>query len=265
MKSKLKKNIFRMLEVFLKKSNNYCKFIILSTGRTGSNLLVSLLRSSNNLVVYGEIFRDADKVGWDLFTAKDSKKSLKLYLTNPVLFLKNIIFSNYRKKIKAVGFKLFYEHINYNRNSKMVDYLKKQTDIKIIHLKRANFLARHLSLRKAFKTNEWVNTGKKDIKMKLEIDDCREGFEFLENMYGKSKEIFKNHQLIEIFYEDLIDDYAKTIKKLSDFLDIDYFQATTHLKKQSEAKLSESIINFTELKQAFKETKWKHFFSETGK
>ena len=73
---------------------------------------------------------------------------------------------------------------------------------------------------------------------------------------------FKNHPKVDIFYQDMIRDPDITFKLVTDFLGVEYHKPDTTLKKQNPERLSDLISNFSELREAFEETKWCYFFNE---
>ena len=77
---------------------DYCKFVIITTPRTGSSFLASNLEKHSNVKYFGE-----------LFTFMSHPKShTKKILKDPMKFLEKKVYKAYPSRIKAVGFKLFY-------------------------------------------------------------------------------------------------------------------------------------------------------------
>jgi len=115
---------------------HYTRFVILCTGRVGSNMVTSYLNSNPAIVAKGEIFGQhhlpASKVPADF----DVKR-----------YLESEAFHDYPRGISAVGFKLFYTHAKRklpHRNA-MWKLIESDRSIKIIHLTRENLMRAYLS------------------------------------------------------------------------------------------------------------------------
>src|SRR5262245_35796159 len=93
--------------------SDYSRFIILSRGRSGSNLLRGLLNSHSQIITFGELFRSYDSIGWE-FPNYDHylqyRRLISLFQNDPANFLEKKVFRKFPKHIAAVGFKIFYYH-----------------------------------------------------------------------------------------------------------------------------------------------------------
>jgi len=162
------------------------RFIILTTARTGSNLLSDLLGSHPRIETLGELY--------NLNSLNRNERSA--VLQDPLGYLKCIMYSPRPVSIQVIGFKLFYyhatrqqlyansypdnntahmhsderrqllefyDHIQDNYDLKVLEqnlkevweHLRSDSELRIIHLKRRNKLAAFLSLRLALKTSHW--------------------------------------------------------------------------------------------------------------
>ncbi len=166
-------------------NRHYTKFIILGTGRTGSNMLVSALNTHPNGIVYGEIFNNTryNRIG---FNNKNRpyisfRKALKIRVNNPISFLEDYIFRIFPAKTAAVGFKLFYWHCHEDNWRCIWDYMNSMQGLKIIHIKRRNMLKTFLSLKIAQRTKQWSQIKEKNKKTKpsitLDFNECVKIFE----------------------------------------------------------------------------------------
>lgn len=253
----------------LESHSNYCKFIILGKGRSGSNFLRGLLDDHSQVFTFGELFRDPQRIGWgrsDYRKYLHSSKLISLTQNDPNEFLENRVFRKFPKNISAVGFKIFYHHAQKDGREAVWTFLKDSKDIKVIHLKRENILKRLLSLRKAFITNSW-KTGtptfqSPETKILLTYEECLQEFIELKETQAKYDELFKDHPVLELVYEDLASDRNKEMKRVQAFLGIraEPLQPSTY--KQSHKPLSESISNYFELKEKFQGTPWETFFED---
>ncbi|MCS7039614.1 MAG: hypothetical protein RMN24_07020 [Anaerolineae bacterium] len=126
---------------------DFVKFIVLTRSRSGSSLLISLLSSHPNVETYGEYFR------------KLNGRSYQEMI--------NRVFSPKSRKINAVGFKIFYDHPHDEQNSELWNYLAGLADLRILHLKRKNFLRTFISRKIAGITDEWFVKQNKSTKKML--------------------------------------------------------------------------------------------------
>ena len=130
----IKKRIVLLLHKYFG-NYDYKKFVVITTARTGSNWLISLMSSHKNISAYGEVFnilrgRSTDDIWKEVFNKK-------------------------LRKVKFIGFKIFYDH-PLNTNDKSVwNKILSDKSIHIIHLKRENMLRSFISLKIAHKTQTW--------------------------------------------------------------------------------------------------------------
>lgn len=258
----------------IKGQNDYEKFIILSDYRSGSNLLMNLLKSHPNALCYSELFY-GKKIFWASAIYGKSeldKKAVELRKINPFGFLDKYCYRNYETSLKAVGFKLMYFDIFKNKNINLTELLKYYPDIKIIHLKRKNHLERYVSDMMVKSTGEAVAVNEKDWKKisssvnKIHISPkiCEDDLIWRKEMDKKLEDIFHEttNQRIIIYYEDLNIDRHFECNRILSFLKIDKLKLETTQIKQNKKKLSDRIENYSELKDYFNNTEWSIYFKD---
>jgi len=278
----------------LKNNKKYVKFIIICDIRSGSTMLTSYLSSHPKILMFYELFhRYQDSIPFNApgYRGKSSNKEIvNLRNSDPVKFLNDIIFTIHPKRIMAVGFKLHYTQARMGkpwwfdkkydplwRNTSRVThwnaaksdvwkYLKENTDIKIIHLKRNNILKSLLSANNAWSSGRWGigATGgfqnSDSTKIELNFEETRLSFETRKRYEDEADNLFKNHTIFQIKYEDMLDTKEVTLRKLQEFLELDYYELKTSTKKQSNKALDEIIINYSDLKNKFSGTPWIEYF-----
>ncbi len=149
----------RFLNLFLKKSSDYQKFLILCHPRTGSTLLHTYLNSHAHIYSLGEF------IGMDF---PDKVKALHL---SPVDYLYRKGFRPYGTHIKAVGFKYFYVYNEIPEAKEVLEELQKMDDLKIIHLIRKNTVRTLVSLEIAIKTAGWTKSQEQEnVSKTAELD-----------------------------------------------------------------------------------------------
>ncbi len=297
------------------------RFIILGGARTGSNFLIALLRTHHNVRILGELFnlnslgtRDrtdalSDPVKYlerQLFVKDRSEikatgfKIFYYHATKEQLYPgnypdKNIVYAHENLRNRIQG---FHEYVHNKFNVEELgrklegvwEYLRDDSELKVIHLKRRNKLETLLSLRRAFVTDKWkkdtsmkgralnlmkgisqINRGTKEWEnsggaqsfVYLSYEDCLESFHRNMTWEREYDYFFQNHDTMELFYEDLCSNIDSEMGKIHTFLEIPHNTIErTSLEKQSRQLLSESISNYSELKQQFENTQWHKFFTE---
>lgn len=246
--------------------DNYTRFVIISRGRSGTSFLRSMLNDHPQVTTFGEIFRTYGEIGWDRPDYRATKAQLNLIQTDPVSFLEKALFRTYPKETMAVGFKLFYYHAQNSEWKPVWQYLQDSPEIRVIHLRRENVLATHLSLRRAFMTNKWNSKSDKseDSPMiTLTYEDCLEAFEATKQFEHDTDAFFAGHKYkLDMTYETLSSDTQAEMKRVQTFLGLEYFPTRTRLRKQNKKSLAESIANYEELRHRFVGTEFQRYFED---
>lgn len=226
----------------------YKKFIVLSRNRTGSNMLISMLNSHPSIYARYEIIRTLDG--------------------NSVPDVLNKIYSRYPRFVKAVGFKIFYYHPVDDESGTVWNKLREMEDLYIIHLKRRNILRTILSKEIAQMTEAWTKryhrgtivSGEK--KVHLDENELLKAFKQTRYWETTYEHIFRSHPMIEIYYEDLLNNTNAEFQKITDLLDLKFCNARTTFQKQNPERMSELIINYQSIKKSFSNTEWSLFFED---
>ena len=226
------------------------RFIVLSRSRTGSNMLISFLNSHPNIHAQGEIFSK--------LSGRNHKDVLaKAFARQPFY-------------VKAKGFKIFYYHPQDGKSSGIWEDLASLDDLYVIHLKRRIVLRTLISRKIAGIQDVWVSKSadrpsgadRKEIAVTFTVDELREGFKQTKAWEQAGDDTFRNHPLISIDYEDLVNHPEQTFRQVTEFLGVRYLQPETKLKRQNTRSIMETVTNYEELKSAFSGTEWQPFFDD---
>lgn len=211
------------------------RFVIIGNQRTGSNYLVSLLKSHPDIICYGELFRKKYEINKFIPNLPNSFVDIKYRKENYKKLFENL--DRYNVTYKYWGFKIFPEHYLF-----LIKKIIKDNNCKILYLSRKNLLAQYSSLKIAkqskifFKkidlNNEYKNTTNFDAKE----------FDFFINKMNTFDDLIKsisiNHkQFFKIKYEELFN--LKNIEKILEFLNLDTFD----LNSKSDKILNRNIIS----------------------
>jgi LPS sulfotransferase NodH len=187
--------------------------------------------------------------------------------SDPVKFIDEIVFSPMPKRVKAVGFKLFYTvaHIRQEKFRCVFQHFKEMDDIKIIHLKRRNILRMHLSVKIALRQKKWLFGQEDQVDQSpvfLDYDELLNDIMKYERWKKEYDAFFENNQKIDVFYEELVSNFESEVVRIQKFLNVEPQRLKTIYKKQTTAPLSRLILNYNELKKRFEGTPWIYFFEE---
>ena len=248
----------------IKSQLDYSKFIVIGRSRTGSNFLRGLLNSHSEIIAFGEIFRDYNRIGWDLWPESGCRASLDLFQNEPIRFIEEKVFRKYPVKISAVGFKIFYYHAQNNSWKCIWNYLKGYRDLKIIHITRENVLKTYLSWKRANQTNQWIKKSQKnEAPIRFDYDEFLHVLTKTGKWEQECDRFFKDHpKKINVTYESLARNYEEESAKIQQFLGVDIESLQPKTTKQATLPISEAIDNYYELKEKFKNSPWERFFEE---
>ncbi|MEO0755248.1 MAG: sulfotransferase [Cyanobacteria bacterium J06648_16] len=247
--------------------SHYQKFIILTRARTGSNFLAGLLQSHTGVRAFEEIFpKREDRLHWGYKNYPKAADILRVREERPLEFLDKFVFRQFPFSVSAVGFKIFYNQAQAGQKQQIWQYLRQNKEIKIIHLKRRNLLRVCLSHHLATATNQWVlkdEAHRKDHdKVALGFQDCLKLFEETKEWEEEYDRFFDGHPKLEVSYEDLVNKTAAESKRLQSFLEVKFQRLKSSTLQQNRSLLAETIENYNELKDKFKDTPWRVYFDE---
>jgi LPS sulfotransferase NodH len=268
----------------------YEKFIVVGNARSGTTLMVELLSSHKKIESFGEIFNLQEL----------DENALACVLKDSVAYLEEKIFhSNYSDDIQAVGFKVLYGELgkenfcledpsdlrgvsakikkkrtrfyrkvknshgiaNIKQNlERSATYLTQDKNLKVIHIKRKNKLSICLSHVRALRSGKWRLVKSKETVF-LDPEECLQHFKTVERNEEKFDAMFAGHPIKEIAYEEMVKNKEKQLREVQEFLNVENQDGlVSDVRKQNTLGLENSIVNFQELKEEFRDTKWSAFF-----
>ena len=248
------------------------KFVIISRARVGSTLLVSLLGSHPHVRCYGELFSP--------FVLRHRKYARD----EPDAFLRRYVFGRYPDRVRAAGFKLFYTHarrisqhihrevdgVLTGRKATKLEavwrLLRADKSIRIIHLRRRNILAAHVSYRRAIQNQRWTShqpgAQRGLAPLSLSFDECRRVFEETRQLEKECETTFADHSVLELYYEDLVGNIDAEMLRVQRFLGVEPKVLPTTMERQNRAALRDQIRDYADIKTRFEGTEWAPFFAE---
>jgi LPS sulfotransferase NodH len=240
------------------------KVVIISSGRSGSNFLVSLLSSHPDIYLYGEV------IGESYMRHKSFRRVLAR--CGPKRYIRNCFKKRFYKQV--VGMKILYYQFreyygrkwNLDNIEAVLETIRSDTDIKIVHLKRRNMLKILASQKIATLTGHYVVRDEQQKQqhrsVELSPEKCESFFEKLSRTREKFDDYFKQHETFEVHYTDLVSNRNSIRQKLLKFLGVKQCPLTMDTIRQSSRSLAERIDNYDALKEDFKNTRWECFFED---
>jgi len=226
------------------------KFLIYTRGRTGSTVLTDLLNCHPDIFCDVEIFN---------FLYSGSKVKF------PEMYIRSCSKRASRHGKSVYGFKvkiaqLRYEH-EYENYDEILSNLFKD-GYKFIYLKRDNYFRHKLSniISAETKIFHLKNGDKNSVaKVKVDCEQLIEGIEYGEIVNETEAENLRNIDHITITYEDDIienSSHQETADKIFRYLGLKTVKVKTDLKRIVPEDLKEVILNYDEVYNFFKDTKY---------
>lgn len=236
----------------MKQHNN--NFVVISTQRSGSTLLINLLDQHPELTCAGEIFKQqtVQQILHPEFTF-DLEKKRKNWLFG---LTKNSQIKKHLRRImstseEGIGFKLMISQIETLPD---LPKILKELNFKIIVLRRPDLILQSLSLALAQATGKWTNVkgeGKSGM-VEIDIPKLEKTVRFFTNSDSELSELGADHNVFEIHYDQLQEVLSGTLKDIFSYLHVDEdFSPDVNIKKTSEKQYAERISNYEEVKQFF--------------
>ncbi len=192
--------------LFLTREGAPRAFVIVSSARSGSNLLVSYLRQVAEAACFGEILRGEfpSKPGWDKLVKRLAlpESARELHRHDLVAFWELFLAQALRRR-RWVGAKVFY----YHREDDAVWSRFAAPDHRVLHLWRDSTFDQYVSRLLAVESGEWkAGDGAAEPRVTFDRDDylryrdgIRTGFERTRERYSGSE------RFVDIEYRQLTD------------------------------------------------------------
>ena len=237
------------------------KFIIISTQRSGSSLLVTTLASHPEVVCHREVFLEENFHPNSYSTYRTS--SLRNRVAH--LFYREKLVNQYLEKllleagdVAAFGFKFMYSQ------DKLLPQVMKwaeREDVKVIHLIRANVLKKRISRLVSRFRNLAHSTERVEVcRISMETKRLKEKLDAMSKQIDQYRSRLSHLQYIELTYEDLVANQAYELKRLLEFLEMEVVPGlSSDLVKVNPDNVSEVIENYDEVVRALTGTKYEQF------
>jgi LPS sulfotransferase NodH len=237
------------------------KFVVLTTNRSGSTWLMSMLNSLPGVTAQGELFLPRPRVKelrWD------SDFSIPRFVETQPKGIPVRPFSVYSyldclyREPKAVGFKLMYQQLA--RYPELLAYMM-QRHLRVVHLVRRNHLDVLLSYAIKSKIGQahllQGQASPENLQVELKTDSLVRELEWLQRKQSFARKLLKVCRLphIECVYEDLLAQPEK-FRPILDFLSIRQDLPQSSLVKIRRGNQGDIIRNYTQVKAILADSKF---------
>jgi len=236
------------------------KYVIVSAGRSGSNLLVSLLKSAPRNTQHGEVIGE--------FHLQSMAVRRRINKVGPAAYVARRLGRMTTENL--VGIKLLYRHLESDYGEKfgipgtgtVIDHLCSDDEIRVVHLRRRDKLAVLISTRLAYETGEWVGGSYGNQTVVLPVDWVQDRFSWLEHWEDRVARVFPEPRVLQMTYEDLVANTVEEMDRLFGFLEMPSSPVQSKMSRQNKRPKSEVIENYSELREAFSGTPYAPLFEE---
>lgn len=233
------------------------KFVVFTTPRTGSSLLIKSLDAHPEIFCAGELFffrGDIYHTEYRYPFWKIPGIGAKLnYLVNyPKIYLTltgflNKFYNKSEKGVKARGFKLMHFQTYYTPG--VLGYLK-NNDVKVIVLIRKNVLRNTLSDLRARSTKVYHNEGAGGVaeipKFNVNLEELGKKMQQIEG-FNKQLEAASNGLDRKIVYYEDFENWDETISGILQYLNVADIPLQAASKKLNPDRLEDMIENYSEV------------------
>lgn len=231
-------------------------WMLMSYPRCGTHMLVSALNAHPDLTCYGEVFNPATPGGSHVFESVPQVLE-KSWPTAKTGFAVHASIDRMGHPLGMLdsmfGYKDFWKHIP--------DFTP------TILLTRRNMLARYVSQLTAMKTGIWnSNDPAKQhnvyASVYVNINDFLQDMKYVQDCWDNAAAYFK--YAISVVYEDLVEDFDGTMRKIQDYLQVPYVQLAPETLKIS-VTLEESVENYVQVRAWCRRTGHERFLLEDSR
>lgn len=243
-------------------------YMICCPARSGSTMLVHLLRSHPQVLSHGEVMgHEVTGLMGPLGRMVRQDSALHRHLQDirrdrPAFFLYNYILDS--RGHKAVGFKLKYDELANPAYRDVLECVLQDGDLKIVFLDRENLFERYVSHHFAGVTGvTLVHGGAKAPKVepvRLDWRDMERNFQEQLARRDRFRKLFRSHRSIETTYEKLTINAPVEMAKVYKFLGVDEHHPATPTKKILSSDLRSLISNYDEVIAHFARSRFATFF-----
>lgn len=266
----------------------YCKYVVLSQGRTGSTLLTRMLRGHSCVVDYQELFNVNFQAEFRYSANRD--QSLRYWLDTfdhakaprrpdpasagrepeATILDKYVWHDGYAERIGAVGFKVLDYQLRSDGPfpSLREEIVRRLPELRIVVVTRRNLLKQYLSHVIAERIRQWhiadASQRRPRPRVQVAAEPLLRVFEHSRRVEADQAAMAaKAECALHFVFEDLVGDFASHWRQLQEFVEVPGEpMPELRLAKLEHRTLREAIENYDELKERFRVSDWEGCFDE---
>ena len=251
--------------VALPGNRRFRRFLIVTPGRAGSQMLVQRCNSHQQVTCYGELFA-TEHINWQTCGRLEAdRRALATRNRDPLRFLARHVWHAQPAWIRALGFKLTYAQLLHTR-AVLEPLIKVQPDLRIIWLERRNKFEMCLSHLISHATNlyrlEIYDEARNLAPVTIDVEALERAIKLLEVAQHNIMQILDGSVCLPLLYEDLVAQPDRSNRTICEFLGVDDRPLTHTSKKQARGSLAERVTNFEELREHCEGTRWEHCLTD---
>jgi hypothetical protein len=245
------------------------RFIIACPARSGSTMLVHMVRSHPDCVSNSEVMAFTEHAGGFDTSSRTYVDQLggeaalvKWRRNDPIDFMNRAAF--YADDHLWGGFKIKSDELVLRQYLPVLQALQADVSIKVLHLNRTNLLERYVSwVMVNDVTGVTMAVRQEDVPdfgtVKINPKRAERDFLLAEERQAKVDEWFSNHDMLQLEYEALTLDPMAESKRICAFLDIEERLLTTRTIKIA-PHVSTLVSNFEQLQEYFAGSRFERLF-----
>lgn len=245
------------------------RFIVSATQRTGATFFMNCLSSHPQIQTqkagFGQkhfiIFSfDKRKTGYYLYRSQSMKRQFD-HLFRRKRLVYEYMATHYQPVdgVKAMGLKVSYNYTG--KYPALLEWLREQDDLRVIHYVRDNVLKTVISRKTARKRGLHHSTKKVEpVKVYLQPDKLIGTLALITRQVEKYRQAFPGKPYLEVSYESFTSHREDETRRILQFLDIDQFvPLSTDLVKLNPDSIEDLVENYEEVAQALRGTVYEKY------
>jgi len=243
------------------------RYLLTCPARTGSTLLTRYLQSHPKVCAHGEVLAPTGPLNFYGVNYRVDAPLEQLLLRrrdrDPVAFLREFVWQAGGRR--AVGFKGKYEEFLLPRYAAVLEEVRQDTMIRVLHLTRENLLERYLSQYLAVHVHGIYEVRRederpKDTRVRLSPEECERDFRRTEERQASFRTLLRSHQVLELSYEQLVGERDATLARVQAFLGVEQRTLEATSVKLRTRPVREVVENYDELARHFRGTPYGVYF-----
>lgn len=238
------------------------RFVIMTNGRSGSNLLVALLKRHGRVWVHSEIFGE--------YQLEDHEVRREINSVGHIPYFQCALRPMFTEK--AVGLKILYHQLDARYGEVrgipgvecVRDAMVADETLRFIHLKRSNLLSALISVKLADLSGSWHGKSYDIASVEIDTEWARDTLAEYETDMETFDRILPKDRVLEMYYEDLVSAPSVQLDRVCKFLGVGSVGVKVPIRKQTTKPHRDYVSNYAELREFFTGSRYEKYFESDG-